>query len=426
MVHLIRSSILIFMLSLSRYTYAQEFEFQLSEKLDSVINSLAEEVKPLVSPDGTKMYFSRAFDDNNTGGKYAGLDIWTSKKIDGGYWTKPSNKSIPWNDKDGNVLIGIRQDQAVVYLSNSHSRQRGIQFSKKLTSGWTEPEAVKIPNLAKGGIMDFYMTPDYNILLVSMVGEDSQGQEDLYVSLQKNGVWSKMVNLGATINTPGFEISPFLSSDGKFLFFSSDGHGGLGEADIFVSKRLYDSWDVWTQPLNLGKNINSEKFDAYLSVAPDSSVYFTSNRDGGFADIYTSKIIGIKKDYSKELVEKLINEAKSILADIRQTSAVKNEYFIQFQYNSKDMGDEGKLNLENLVRELNYSQYSEINLINFNYNGINDEKLYDSRLDAVVNYLVLSGIDERKIIKRNAEELVTDAGKYVIDESDGVLIITNN
>ncbi|MEL7002916.1 MAG: hypothetical protein AAFN93_09315 [Bacteroidota bacterium] len=405
---------------------AQEFEFQSSIRMDSTINSEAEEVKPLVSPSGDKLYFARAFHEDNIGGRYAGLDIWVSGKQGGEDWAIPSNDSIVWNDKDGNVLIGIRQDDIVVYLSNTHSRQRGIQFSKKLNAGWTEPEVIKIPNLAKGGVMDFYMTPDYTTLIVSMIGDNTEGQEDLYVSRQKNGEWSPLTNLGATVNTPGFEISPFLSADKKYLFFSSDGHDGLGQADIFVSKRLYDSWDVWTQPVNLGDNINSDKFDAYFSVAPDSSVYYTSNRQGGFADIYKSKIIGVKKDYSKELVKKLIDEAKNILADIRQNSAVKNEYFIKFQYNSKDMGDEGKLNLANLVRELNYSQYSEINLINFNYNGINDKDLYDSRLDAVVNYLVLSGIDERKIIKRNADELVTDADEYVIDESDGVLIITNN
>lgn len=424
MLRLIRPYILIMLASMA--SYAQEFEFEVASKLDSIVNSDAEELKPIVSPGGDKLYFSRAFHGDNTGGKYSGMDIWQSKRVENGNWMKPSNKSVSWNDKDGNVLVGVRSDDQVVYLYNSHSRQRGVQFSKKINENWTEPEVIKIPNLVKDGIVDFYMTPDYKILLVSMKGSDSEGEEDLYVSLNRNGGWSKLVNLGATINTPAYEISPFLSADGKYLFFSSNGHGGMGEADIFVSKRLYDSWDVWTQPVNLGENVNSDKFDAYFSIAPDSSTYFTSNRLGGFADIYTSKIVGVKKDYSKELVEKLINEAKTILADIRQNTVVKNEYFIPFQYNSKDMGENGKQNLENLVRELNYSQYSEINLINFNYNGINDDKLYDSRMDAVVNYLVLSGIDERKIIKRNAGELVTDADQYVIDESDGVLIITNN
>ena len=124
-----------------------------------------------------------------------------------------------------------------------------------------------------------------------MKAQDGYGEEDLYVTTRDSvGHWSRPINLGTTINTKGFEISPFLSADKKRLFFASNGHPGFGDADIFFSERLYDSWEVWSAPRNLGENLNSKGFDAFFSIYGDSVAYFSSNRSGGLADIYTAKV----------------------------------------------------------------------------------------------------------------------------------------
>jgi hypothetical protein len=96
--------------------------------------------------------------------------------------------------------------------------------------------------------------------------------------------------MGTTINTKGFEISPFLSADKKRLYFTSSGHGGEGDGDIFYSERLYNSWETWSMPVNLGKAVNSKTFDAYFSIYGDSIAYFASNRDGKFADLYQVEV----------------------------------------------------------------------------------------------------------------------------------------
>ena len=64
------------------------------------------------------------------------------------------------------------------------------------------------------------------------------------------------MNLGPAINTKGNERTPFLHSDGKTLYFSSDGHPGLGGIDVFRTVRQGDSWTKWSKPENLGKSIN--------------------------------------------------------------------------------------------------------------------------------------------------------------------------
>jgi hypothetical protein len=102
-------------------------------------------------------------------------------------------------------------------------------------------------------------------------------------------MWKAPQSLGATINTSGYEVSPFLSADKKRLYFSSNGHRGQGDADIFYSDRVYESWETWSVPVNLGAVVNSPKFDAYFS-AYDTIGYFSSNRHGKMADIYQVSI----------------------------------------------------------------------------------------------------------------------------------------
>ncbi len=114
------------------------------------------------------------------------------------------------------------------------------------------------------------------------------GNTDIYVSLkQPDGSWATPINLGPTINTPFAERTPFLHPDGKTLYFSSEGHAGLGGLNIYKSTRLSDtSWTEWSRPVNLGKEINTAGADwgyvlstdgttAYLAVADRKSHLYT-------------------------------------------------------------------------------------------------------------------------------------------------------
>jgi hypothetical protein len=289
---------------------AQQQEFDQPVEVN-VLNSDAEELNPLLSPDGTSMYFSRAFHPNNNGGRTAGIDIWVAKKDKQGNWQN-ANNDLSWNNKDNNCVVGVREDQQVVYLLNTYTNKHGISFSKATQGTWSEPQFIPIDDIGRNKFLGFYMNPSFNVLLISMHEIGSVGEEDLYVSLRDSaGTWSRPFNLGPTINTPGFEISPFLSNDGRTLYFSSNGHGGMGDADIFVSNRLYsDSWTVWTKPRNLGSPVNSEKFDAYFSAYGDSISYFTSNRSGKMANIYSSRIRARAVQEAPVVALKYVDEAE--------------------------------------------------------------------------------------------------------------------
>lgn len=119
------------------------------------------------------------------------------------------------------------------------------------------------------------------------------GGSDIYFSdMLPNGEWSKPKNLGAPVNTPGNEEAPFLSNDGQTLFFSSTGHPGLGDEDIFMSW-----WNVekqrWGRPINLGPPVNSPHRELGFHLTSDNkSGYFASDRPGGLGelDIYGFKL----------------------------------------------------------------------------------------------------------------------------------------
>ena len=115
------------------------------------------------------------------------------------------------------------------------------------------------------------------------------GNQDLYVSEQVgDNLWSEPINLGQVINTPYSEVSPFLSKDGKTLYFSSDGHPGLGRLDVFkTTRQSTDSWTEWSEPINLGKVVNSSGHDLHYKQSSD---YLT-------AYMASQLFTGQKKDY---------------------------------------------------------------------------------------------------------------------------------
>jgi hypothetical protein len=300
-------SILLLLVSAS-CLHAQQLTFGVSEPLGPSVNTEAEELLPILSADGKTLFFSRAFDPSNTGGEFAGMDIWTSKRTQNSIkspWLAATNNLPTWNNKESNAVIGTNRDNISVYLLNAYKPKSGIAFSKFISNEWTEPEVITIPGINRTDFVGFFMNPTFDVLLISMNQRGTIGHEDIYVCLKDSttGSWGRPLNLGPTINTEGFEISPFLSADGHRLYFASNGHGGQGDADIFYSDRLYNSWEAWSTPKNLGNKINSESFDAYFSIYGDSVAFYSSNKGGSHANIYqvgvstVNQYGGLEKSY---------------------------------------------------------------------------------------------------------------------------------
>jgi hypothetical protein len=378
------------------------------------VNSDAEEALPLLAPDGKTLFFSRFLHEKNVGGRYSGLDIWQSQ-FDGNKWSKADNQTLPINNKNNNAVVGISADGKILYLLNaSPSRHiNGIYFSKKIKGNWTTPELIPIEGLSHEGFIGFHISPEFDVILLSMNGSDSKGQEDLYACTKDgNGKWSKPKNLGTSINTAGFEISPFLSRDKKRLYFSSDGHAGKGDADIFYAERLYDSWDLWSIPKNLGDRINLPSFDAYFSMQNDSIGFFTSNRGNRNADIYQVKFVR-EKNIDQESINKMIEEANTILTDLKDPNS--NKTTIIFKDESAILSDQSKSELIEFVGRLKtFSSKYTIEIQGYYQQEKTNDPVLTKRIEEVRNYIVLLGTQSSISISRKPSESKLESPRYVI------------
>ena len=124
------------------------------------------------------------------------------------------------------------------------------------------------------------VTPDGKKLFFASNRPGGIGELDIYMSqLDAKGDWGKAVNLGAIINTPNNEDSPFIHHDGTTLYFSSDGHPRLGNSDIFVSEFVNNKWK---KPENMGYPLNSWEYDGFFTLSPDKKKgYFSTAKEGG-------------------------------------------------------------------------------------------------------------------------------------------------
>lgn len=250
------------------------------EDLGDNINSIYNDIVPILTNDMKRLYFCRSYNILN----YGRDDIWYSDIDDNGEWSKALNLGQPLNNDLNNFVCGVSKcgDTLVLGTIYEHLKDslQGLSFTYKDSGHWAYPETIEIVNYYNlNDVNGFYMCFDTRTLLLTIEREDSYGGTDVYVSFEiAEWVFSEPINLGPMINTEFEELSPYITYDGVTLFFSSYGHDGLGDADIFMSRRLDDTWTNWTKPLNLGKSINSPGWDAHFKITSDGKyAYFASN-----------------------------------------------------------------------------------------------------------------------------------------------------
>jgi outer membrane protein OmpA-like peptidoglycan-associated protein len=268
------------------------------ESLGYAINSEYGEVAPIISPDGKELYFTRINHPDNIhrkDDKIIKQDIWHTQKR-GKTWNAPQNLGTPLNDEEDNAVTCISADGKTLFVLNAYSKtgktKVGLSKSRRTINGWSYPEKILIDDfqaLSHDEIVDgtkiektyteFSITPDEKVIVMGLKRSQTYGERDIYASFrQSNGSYSRPRSLGPVINTADMEGSPFLAADTKTLYFMSKGHLGYGNGDIFVSKRLDDTWTNWSEPLNLGPPINTSEWNGYINVPAASDYGFVSSK----------------------------------------------------------------------------------------------------------------------------------------------------
>ncbi|MBX7243498.1 MAG: hypothetical protein K1X92_17290 [Bacteroidia bacterium] len=270
---------------------------QKAEHLPATINSEYEEREPTFSPDGKVMYYWRRKTPANTAGIKDNGDIWIST-LENGQWTQGIHPTGNLNTPQQNFVWQVSPDDdtlwtnRILYIPNQ--KDAGIGYHTRDKYGnWTDQKSMELEGYAfMGNYKDYFITPQ-RVLLVTNIGEDTYGGTDIYAYFPVNDtLWGNAVNLGVTINTPGDEDAPFLSKDGKILYFGSNGHRGGGDHDIFYSQRLDNSWRNWSKPAPVGMPVNSQGYDYDFMITPDEEwAYWCSDQNTfGGNDIFRMRL----------------------------------------------------------------------------------------------------------------------------------------
>jgi outer membrane protein OmpA-like peptidoglycan-associated protein len=253
------------------------------------INTAAIEILPIVSPDGKTLYFDRKYDSANTNGVNDPDDIWFSTLGDDGQWTPAQNIGPPLNTPGSDVLYWISADarSALIYSDALAARGLGLGIAQMVDGRWQAPEPIVVDGLSTLG--DYYygfISSDQRRLLLAYAADSSDPENlDIYVSTRSGAGllhWGSPKWLGRTVNTAKFDGAPFLAPDNRTLYFTSDGYNGIGGMDLYVTRRLDDTWLNWSEPVNLGLGINTPRSEASLSIAAEGDrIYVSGGSFGG-------------------------------------------------------------------------------------------------------------------------------------------------
>ena len=223
-------------------------------------------------------------------------DIWIADSKDG-IFDRVFQPGFPINSALPNSVCSLSPDDRTLVIINHFAKDgsmyKGFSTMDRRPDGsFSYPEPIFIHDFySKSPDVNLCMSKDGDVIILSLNRREGKGDNDLYISFRlKPNLWSEPINLGDEINSTYRELTPFLSQDKTKLFFSSNRPGGIGGADIYVTNRLDYTWRKWSKPKLLPEPINSKFDDSNpVVVEPNSNMYFISRRDGT-SDIFRTEL----------------------------------------------------------------------------------------------------------------------------------------
>ena len=304
----------------------------------SGLNSKFDEYFPSITADEQMFLFTRKLPAETNPYDFQ-EDFFVSTKLEG-KWGKAysignkinsdGNEGAPCLSADGQILFFIACEGDFGYSGGREGwGSCDIFYSIKNGNDWLKPQNLGAPVCTKWWETQPSFSSDGKTLYFIRGTIDSKGKkhQDIYSSvLNSNGKWSNPVRLSDKINSAGNEESVFIHSDNHTLYFSSDGHPGMGGVDIFMCRR--EANGEWGKPVNLGYPINTFNDENSVLVSHDGKVaFFASDREGGFGglDIYSFDLYEVaqpgKTTYVKgkvfDAVTKLPLEAEVEVIDLQ-------------------------------------------------------------------------------------------------------------
>jgi len=261
--------------------------------VDGGINSGYDDYSPVLTASGKTLYFVSRRNDTQGGGinpddqtfyEDTYRTVWNDEEKK---WDSITNDLGKLNSSGFDALNHISEDGLTAYITlNTTSLDikkttRGsdicsIEMSNK--GNWNSPKPIKNKTINTSffeGAASF--TADGNTMVFVSDRKGEKSKTDLYIAQKKGKKWGNAQPLPENINTKDFETTPYLSEDGMYLYFSSNGQNGMGGYDIYVSENQGNN--VWSDPINLGAGFNTVNDDTHFRYYPDmKKAYLASFR----------------------------------------------------------------------------------------------------------------------------------------------------
>jgi outer membrane protein OmpA-like peptidoglycan-associated protein/tetratricopeptide (TPR) repeat protein len=291
------------------------------QNLGTSINSGLDEVFPFLSNDQMLLFFTqRNINKNDENLLYS--------QWDNGKWRKGNSVGAAFNTSSPEGMSTFVRDGKLMYFTAC--QRESVMGYCDIWEAQIENTTIRNVKALNGDAnSDRWesqpsISCDGTTLYFASKREGGYGGTDIWYSTRDaDGYWSRPKNLGPRINTTLDEEAPFITNDGKALYFSSTGHLGMGEQDIFVS--YLEEHDIWGVPQNLGPPVNTayREFGFFLS-ADGRTGYFASNRPEGQGgmDIY-------KFQLTEGLYTEPITYVEGYVTDSTSGEAISTKIFIE-------------------------------------------------------------------------------------------------
>lgn len=307
---------------------ANPYDYELIN-LGKGVNTERNEYFPSITADDELLLFTRDIEDRDPYGRPSlQEDIFVSK-VENNSWSESwgvsdnintqFNEGAPTFSSDGKyiIMVGCEMGPMGYGAGRKGYGSCDLFFSEKVGSKWSRPVNLGSPvNSGNWETQPSFSSDGKTLYFVRGTIKPGSRREskdqDIYMTQITDKGWSKPVKLGPNINTPYREESVFIHPDGQTLYFSSEGHPGMGGLDIFMSRKQANG--SWGKPINLGYPINTAGHENSLLVdAKGDLAYFASDREGGEGnlDLYSFKLPESFKPYQTLALKGKIYDAET-------------------------------------------------------------------------------------------------------------------
>jgi outer membrane protein OmpA-like peptidoglycan-associated protein len=294
------------------------------------INGQYADYTALVSLDGKVFYYTsrRPWEDKSSEmyrdpmlNQYPD-DVYSSNLGVDGEWSIPERVSIS-RPQFNESTLSVSVDERRIYSHNDREGMGDVFYSdfRNGKFGPVIPVEIKGINDPSWWETDFCMSPDGKTIYFVSDRPGGYGKRDIYIVERTMGFWSEPKNIGGNINSIWDEMSPFVGLDNNVLYFSSNDSTSMGGFDIFMTMR--DENGVWSKPVNMGVPFNSVGDDVYFNHNSSGTMAFlSSHRKGGLGekDIYGVKLKDVSVKNVGFLSGTMINASGNVIPENSYTT----------------------------------------------------------------------------------------------------------